>query len=248
MLRAGSAAVALAAVLPLHAEEAGAHSSDGRWTLRADNAAHVLVVSDARTGAIVRRIAVADRRGVRSRVALLLDAPPRASFIALLADVPEAWELPYDPRAEPVYEGLVHDYRMGEGVAASGPLPVRRIVLDTPMTHALFAPDFAHLVGAVAGGKLHIVNLNVRRRIETIDAGGDPQPARGAVWQRDRTVFLIPDGAAPRLLLLDANTWHLRPPLALPAVASAIRVTGDTVEVVTASGVVRFGAGDLHLD
>jgi hypothetical protein len=248
LLRVGGAALVFAAALPLHADELSAQSSDGRWTLRADNAARILVASDTHTGAIVRRIAVADRRGVRSRVALLLDAPPRASFIALLADVPEAWELPYDPHAEPVYEGLVHDYRMGEGVAASGPLPVRRIVLDAPMTHALFAPNFAHLVGAVAGGKLHIVNLNVRRRIETIDAGGDPQPARGAVWQRDQTVFLIPDGAAPRLLLLDASTWHLRQPLALPAVALAIRVTGDTVEIVTASGVVQFGAGSLHLD
>jgi len=248
MLRAGGAAVAFAAALPLHADELSAQSSDGRWTLRADNAAHVLVASDTRTGAIVRRIAVADRRGVASRVTRVLDAVPRASFIALLADVPEAWELPYDPRAEPVYEGLVHDYRMREGVAAGGPLPVRRIVLDAPITQALFAPNFDYLVGAVAGGQLHVVNLNVRRRIETIATGGDPHPAQGAVWQRDRTVFLIPDGAAPRLLVLDARNWRLRRSLALPAVASAIRVIGDTIELATREGVVRLGAADLPLD
>jgi hypothetical protein len=29
-----------------------------------------------------------------------------------------------------VYEGLVHDYKMAEGIAEKGPFPVRRIVLD----------------------------------------------------------------------------------------------------------------------
>jgi len=234
--------------MPSKADELSAQSSDRRWILSADNTTRTLIAVDARTGATVKRIEVVDRRGDRSRVARVLDAPARSSFIALLTDVPEAWELTYDPRAEPVFEGLVHDYRMGEGIAAGGPLPVRRVVLDAPITDALFAPRFDHLVGAVAGGELHVVNLNVRRRIETVYTGGDPRPADGAVWQRDRTVFLIPDRALPRLLVLDARTWRLRASIALPAVASSVRIDGDAVEVDTGSGVVRLQGVDLRLD
>lgn len=234
--------------MPLQAAELSAQSSDRRWILSADNTTRTLSVVDARSGTTVRRIEVVDRRGERSGVSRVLDAPARASFIALLADVPEAWELSYDPRAEPVFEGLVHDYRMGEGIAASGPLPVRRVVLDAPITEALFSPRFDHLVGAVAGGRLHVVNLNVRRRIETIDTGGDPRPAQGAVWQRGGTVFLIPDQALPRLLVLDARTWRLRTSIELPAVAASVRIDADAVEVDTASGVVRLRGIDLPRD
>lgn len=246
MLTIGIAA-ALAA-LPVAATELEARSSDGRWILRADNEARALIAIDAASGNPVKRIAVADRRGAPSRVARVLDAPPRASFVVLLADVPEAWELPYGPNAEPVFDGLVHDYRMGEGLAATGPLPVRRIVLDVPLTDALFSPRFEHFVASAGGGALHVVNLNVRRRIETVAAGGDPRPERGAVWRDGATLFLIPDRAAARLLALDARAWQLRPAVALPAVAASLRIDGGAVEVTTDAGPLKLRAGDLPLD
>lgn len=187
-------------------------SSDGRIELRADNDARELIALDAATGALIKRIAVADRRGVTSRVARVLDAPPRRSFIALLSDIPEAWELSYDPQAEPVFDGMVHDYRMGEGLATRGPLPVRRIVLDEPLTDALFDADFAHFIARTHAGNLHVVNLHVGRRIETIAVRGDPRPERGSVRRcgDDTLLFLIPDGTRPVEYAIDARDWRLR--------------------------------------
>jgi hypothetical protein len=104
----------------------------------------------------------------------VLDAPPRRSFIALLADVPETWELSYDPDAEPVYDGMVHDYRMGEGIADRGPFAVRRIVLDEPLSDARFNADYSQFTAKAADGSLHVVNLHVRRRIEILP----PAPPR----------------------------------------------------------------------
>jgi hypothetical protein len=245
-LTLGSAA-ALAA-LPVAASELEARSSDGRWILRADNATRELIAIDAGSGAAVKRIAVADKRGTPSRVARVLDAPPRASFIALLADVPEAWELPYGANAEPVFDGLVHDYRMGEGLAAGGPLPVRRIVLDVPLTDALFSPRFEHFVAAAGGGKLHVVNLDVRRRIETIEAGGAPRPDLGTAWNRRRLAFLIPDAVQARLLVLDARVWRLAAVVPLPAVARAVRIDADRIDVITTAGLVRLTAAELRVD
>ncbi len=134
--------------------------------MRADNVRRELVATDLASGKVIKRIAVVDRRGMSSRVARVLDAPPRRSFIALLVDIPETWELSYDPNAEPVYDGLVHDFRLGEGIAARGPLAVRRIVLDEPLTDATFTPDFSQYTAPARDGSVHVVNLHVRRRIE----------------------------------------------------------------------------------
>jgi hypothetical protein len=155
----------------LSAAEPAVRSADGRWLLQADNEARALVAIDAASGAIVRRIRVADKRGTTSRVARIVDAPPRRSFVVLLADIPEAWELSYDPAAEPVYDGLVHDYRMGEGIADRGPFAVRRIFLDEPLTDAEFSPDFSQFTARAADGSLHVVSLHVRRRIEILRPG-----------------------------------------------------------------------------
>lgn len=180
-------------------------TSDGRWEVAveagatpADGERHALRITDRVAGTVARRVEVADRRGARSRVARLIDAAPRRSVIVLLADVPEAWELSYDPAAGPVYEGLVHDYRTREAIPSPGPLPVRRVHLDEPLTDVLFSPDHAHFVGRAAGGALHVVNLHVRRRIETLATGGAPRPDRGASCVRGgRVVFSIPDERRP---------------------------------------------------
>lgn len=166
------AAAALAAVFHSSAAELAVRSADGRWLLQADNDAHTLVATDAASGAIVRRILVADKRGRTSHVARIVDAPPRKSFVVLLTDIAEAWELSYDPNAEPVYDGLVHDYRMGEGIADRGPFAVRRIFLDEPLTDDEFSPDFSQFTARAAGGSLHVVSLHVRRRIEVLRPGG----------------------------------------------------------------------------
>lgn len=161
----------IAAAFHSFAAEPAARSSDGRWLLQADNETRTLVAIDAASGALVRRIAVADKRGKTSRVARIVDAPPRKSFVVLLTDIPEAWELSYDPNAEPVYDGLVHDYRMGEGIADRGPFVVRRIFLEEPLTDAEFSPDFSQFTAKAADGSLHVVNLHVRRRIEILRPG-----------------------------------------------------------------------------
>lgn len=231
------AAIAWALLAAIPCAAAQVRSSDGRFELAVDNARRVLIARDAASGAIVRELAVIDRDRRSAHVARIIDAAPRRSFVVLLADAPEAWELSYAPDAEPVYEGLVHDFRMGEGLATRGPLARRRIVLETPLADVLFAPDYAHVVGRVAAGELHIVNLDVRRKIETVRSDGDPQPGAGVAWLEGRTpVFAVPDAAVPRLLLLDGRTWRWRTPLALPGIATAVRRAADGTLAVTVAG------------
>jgi len=205
-----------------------ARSADGCWILRADNETRVLLAIDASTGITARVIPVADRGGVPSRIARVFDAAPRRSFIALLTDAAETWELSYDPDAEPVYAGQVHDYRMREGLAEPGPLPVRRILLEQPLIDALFSPQFDYFVGRAAAGTLHVVSLNVRRRIETLKVDGDVMVERGRSWQhRGHALFALPDSSAPVVHVLDGKTWRWRAPLVLPAEVTQLHLEDD---------------------
>ena len=158
-------------------------SGDGRWVIAGNYLPHTLVVLDARDLTLVKILPVVDRKGVSSRVSAVYDAAPRKSFIVALKDVPEVWELTYDPNAPPVFEGYVHDYRMAEGVAEQGPFPVRRIVLDDVLDDFFFDQKYDHLIGAAReAGKGQVVNLNVRRKIATVDLPGLPHLGSGITW------------------------------------------------------------------
>ena len=74
---------------------------------------HTLVVLDARDLSLVKVLEVEDKQGKSSRVSAVYDAAPRKSFIAALKDIPEIWEISYDDKAAPIYDGLVHDYKLG---------------------------------------------------------------------------------------------------------------------------------------
>lgn len=220
LLRCVTAAAIFAAAFASAAAEIEARSADGRWRLRADNESFMLLAIDAGSGALVKRIPVADRRGATSRVTRIVDAPARRSFVALLADLPEAWELPYDPNAAPVFDGLVHDYRMGEGLASSGPLPVRRIMLDVPLADGVFSADHRHFVARASEGQVHVVNLDVRRVIERLRSEGDPRPESGLSWIGDGGLrFAFPDARAARVVVLSAQGWRWEKPVELPAPA-----------------------------
>jgi len=159
-------------------------SGDGKWVIAGNYLPHTLVVLDARDLSLVKLIPVADKGGRTSRVSAVYDAAPRKSFIVALKDIPEVWELTYDPKAPPVYDGLVHDYRMGEGLAEKGPFPVRRIVLDDVLDDFFFDQKYDHLIGASReAGKGQVVNLNVRRKIATVDLPGLPHLGSGITWE-----------------------------------------------------------------
>ncbi|HYR01046.1 MAG TPA: cytochrome D1 domain-containing protein [Casimicrobiaceae bacterium] len=184
-------------------------SSDGKWVVAGNYLPHTVVLLDARDLSLVRLIPAADRAGRSSRVSAVYDAAPRRSFIVALKDVPELWELPYDPKAPPVYEGYVHDYRMGEGLAEKGPFPVRRIALDDVLDDFFFDAPYDHLIGASReAGKGQVVNLNVRRKIATVDLPGLPHLGSGITWEWNGTPVVattnLKDGVVS---VVDMKSW-----------------------------------------
>ena len=145
-------------------------SADGQFIAKVTEQPRTLVVMDARSN-VLKILPLMDKNGkAASRVAALYDAPPRKSFVVALRDVPEIWEVSYDPTAEDIAVGLVHDFQYKEGAFIPGYLNPRRTFLAEPLTGFSFTSNYSELVATTAqSGKRMLVNLDVRRTIADLD-------------------------------------------------------------------------------
>ena len=205
-------------------------SSDGRFVMVANYLPHTLVALDAATLEPLKVLEVRDRNGKSSRVSAVYDAAPRGSFIAALKDVKEIWEIPYRSDAEPVYKGLVHDYRFKEGIVERGPFPVRVIEVEDYLDDFFFDPAYANLVGAARGAKRgQVVNLHVKRAIESIDLPGLPHLGSGITWEwQGRRVLATPNLRAPLVSVIDTQSWKVVKEIATPGPGFFLRSHENT--------------------
>ncbi|HZX30820.1 MAG TPA: cytochrome D1 domain-containing protein [Rhodocyclaceae bacterium] len=187
-------------------------SSDGKFVAVANYLPHNIVILDADLKP-VKVLPAADLAGKTSRVSAIYDAGPRHSFVAALKDVKEAWEISYDPKAEPIYDGYVHDYKMGEGIAKPGFLNARRIPLEDYLDDFFFNQKYDQLMGASRGEgqggmRGQVVNLDVRRKIADLDLPGMPHLGSGITWQwQGRTVMATPNLNAGVVSIIDTRDW-----------------------------------------
>jgi DNA-binding beta-propeller fold protein YncE len=188
-----------------------AASSDGRYLAIGNTLPQTLVILDARELQLVKVLAVADRQGEPSRVSAVYDARPRNSFIVALKDVSEIWEVSYSDDAEPIYDGMVHDYQLGEAIALDGKLNPRRTILEEPLEDFFFTPDYRWLIGAArSSGSSQVINLDVRRKITSVPIPGLPHLASGISWKHDgKTILATPNLRAAAVSVIDIDNWEL---------------------------------------
>jgi DNA-binding beta-propeller fold protein YncE len=185
-------------------------SEDGKWVIAANYLPGNLVLLDADLK-LVKVIAATTLDGNKSsRVSAVYDAAPRKSFVAALKDIPEIWEISYDPTIEPIYNGMVHDYKMGEGIAIPGFQNPRRTFLETVMDDFFFDSSYAHVMGASRNGRGQVVHLDVRKRIADLDIPGMPHLGSGITWTRDgRTVMASPNLKDGLVSVVDMADWKV---------------------------------------
>jgi len=207
-------------------------SSDGRYVLAGNWLPHTAVLFDADLN-LVKVIPAAKLDGsADSRVSAVYDAEPRKSFVVALKDLPELWEISYDPKAAPIHDGLVHDFRMGEAIAKTGFLGVRRTPLSEPLDDFFFDPGYRHVIGAMrpaasaaraasaasaASGAAadpaptaQVINLDARTRVATLPLPGLPHLGSGIAfsWQ-GRTVIATPNLQQGLITVIDPATWQI---------------------------------------
>jgi len=177
-------------------------SADGKYVMVANYLPHSVAVFDS-------ELRLVKELETQSRVSAVYDAAPRKSFVVALKDVPELWEVSYDPRAADIPVGLVHDYRLKEGAFLPGFLNARRTRLDEVLDDFFFTPDYAQLVGASRDGKRgQVVHLDVRRAVATLELPGLPHLGSGITWERGgRRVMATPNLREGLVTVIDLETW-----------------------------------------
>ena len=190
-------------------------SSDGKWLLAANRMPHSLVLLDADLKLEKTYVATTLDGGPSSRVSAVYDARQRKSFIVAFNDIPEIWEISYNPAAEPIYDGLVHDYKMGEGIARPGYLGVRRTRLTEPLEELVFDQSHAYALGASrqrgdGSSIVQVVNLDVRRKIAEVLIPGKPNLSSGITFEHQGTqVLASPNLQTGTVNVIDMRMWKL---------------------------------------
>ena len=189
-------------------------SGDGEWVMAANYLPHTLALFDADLN-LQRTYAAATLDGkASSRVSAVYDAAPRKSFVVALKDIPELWEISYDPKAEPIFDGYVHDYKMGEGIAKPGHLGVRRTPLDEPLDDFFFDASYANVLGATrprsdGAPSAQVVNLDARRRIAMLPLPGMPHLGSGITFEyQGHPVLASPNLKDGVVSVIDMKTWQ----------------------------------------
>ncbi|MBQ0933501.1 c-type cytochrome [Ideonella sp. 3Y2] len=198
-------------------------SGDGRYVMAANYLPRTLALFDAQLN-LVRSFEATTLDGqTASRVSAVYDAAPRRSFIVALKDLPELWEISYDPQAAPIYDGLVHDYKMGEAIARPGFLGVRRTPLDEPLDDFFFDQRYRHVLGATrpktatGAATAQVVNLDIRRKVADLPLAGMPHLGSGITWAwKDTTVLASPNLKGSGVDVIDMATWKPVATIATP--------------------------------
>ncbi|MBS0510408.1 MAG: c-type cytochrome [Proteobacteria bacterium] len=185
-------------------------SSDGRFVIAANYLPQNVVLFDADLN-LVKVIEAATLDGKQqSRVSAVYDAAPRKSFVAALKDVPEIWEISYDEKASPIFDGYVHDYRMKEGAPKPGFLNPRRTPLEDVLDDFYFDRDYRQVMGASREGKGQVINLDVRRKVGELALDGMPHLGSGITFTwNGRPVMASTNLKAAEVTVIDLKTWQV---------------------------------------
>lgn len=207
-------------------------SGDGLWRLTADLPRRQLLLHDAQSNMVRSHALPAPSelaQGAVLHTPLLLQTHvKRQSFVIAFGACSELWEISYNPQADDIFDGLVHDYRNHEGLARPGFLGLVRILLTEPLDDLLIDTESAHVLGRARWHQadVQVVNLDIRRvrariRLPLANRLG---LARFSACSKGRLLRVPTAAQAPDDLEICINTvdWQ---PMPCPDLATAQNVT-----------------------
>ncbi len=151
---------------------------------------HTLVLLDGDLNLLKSMPALDQKAEHSSRVSAVYSVPSRRSFVVAMKDIAELWEVSYDPQAEDMAIGLVHDFQYREGTFVTGYLNPRRIELDAPLDDFFFNRDQAELFGVSPQGEVQVIHLDARQRIGGLPLQGRPHMGTAVTWRRQGVTLM----------------------------------------------------------
>ncbi|MGI9316129.1 MAG: cytochrome D1 domain-containing protein [bacterium] len=187
-------------------------SADDRYVMVANYLPNTLVLLDAKDLSLIRIIDIVGDGNATSRASAVYTAEPRQSFVIALKDIPEIWEIQYRDDPLPVYNGLMHDYRLNEGLAQeTGLFPVRRIALEDHLDDFFFSQDYSLLFGTsrdTKGGQ--VVQMDLGRKIADIELDGMPHLGSGITWKyQGKPILATPNLGTGQVSIIDLESYQV---------------------------------------
>lgn len=178
-------------------------SGDGKSVLIGNYLPHNLVVLDAENLKPIKVIPVQDKKGKSSRVSAVYTATPRNSFVAALKDIPEVWEIYYNDKNEPVYNG------QAKVIEDKTSFPIRRIELDDYLDDFQFDQSYTHLMGSGRNKKNgQVIDLNIGRKVADLELTGLPHLGSGITWKyKGKMIMATPNIKKSEISIIDMTTW-----------------------------------------
>lgn len=168
--------------------------------------------------ALVKLLRVADKADEKtSGVAAVRTAVTRNSFVATLTDIPELWEISYDPQADGIPQ------------RTTLPSPTEDFFLTETGRDVLTAHADLDFSRPGASARVQVTNLDLRRKVAEWALPG--WPALGGSWAwsvngKDR--LAVPNARLGLVSILDSARWTVLGHLRTDGPVRALRSTRDS--------------------
>ncbi len=186
-------------------------SADGRYVIVANYLPHTLTILDARDLKPLKVISAVDDKGHTSRVSAVYTAAPRESFFAAMKDIKEVWEISYADQPPMGFSGWMHDYNpnAGEGNQEQQ-FAVRRIKTDDYLDDFFMNQDYSQIIGTSRSGGGQVVDLDLRRAVNTVALPGMPHLSSAITWEyKGRPVMATPNIKKGLVTVIDMERWEV---------------------------------------
>ncbi|WP_299879096.1 hypothetical protein [uncultured Cocleimonas sp.] len=192
-------------------------STDGKYLLVVRKQSQALELLDASDFSVMKSFPVQGTTA-HKKIDIVFNIASRQSFIVGISSEKgvdnQLWEILYKDSPLPVYNGVMHDYRMNEGmVRDQSQFPVRIINLVgktfNPITSYYFYADSGFLFIARAKA-IEVIQLDARQTIATIVLNEIPNLTRSKLITVKGTPHLsVPFLGKPGTKLINMKNWEL---------------------------------------
>ena len=189
-------------------------SADGKYLLRVGDQLRVLELLNASDLSLIKVIPIEGAVDAITKVDFVFSASSRQSFIVGMGSANQLWEILYEDNPLPVYNGVMHDYRLGEGlVRDKNRFPIRIIKPASKSSIAITSYFYyadSGLLFIARDKKIEVIQLDARQTIASIIIDEIPNLTTSRVdIKNDTPHFLVPFLNSSNSLSINMNSWTI---------------------------------------
>ncbi len=189
-------------------------SANGQYLLVVRKQSQILELLNATDFSLIKSMPIPKKEMAQhnKKIDFIYNAVSRQSFIIGMGSSNLIWEILYEENPLPVYNGLMHDYRMSEGlVKDESDFPVRIIKpasrTNIPISSYYFYP-VSGLFFIARDKKVEVIQLDARQTIATITLEQIPNLAVSSVnILNDTPHLLVPFLNKSGVTSINMNSW-----------------------------------------